>query len=100
MPKTVSKTIADIVVADVSSVTITGPLDDPAKLVIHAVATLLDDVTGDVIEALGFKVEDLSSGQAVALSNILKNDVVAAANVALQVRAGADVTIAAAIPPV
>ncbi len=96
MAKTVSRTIRDIVVADVSSVTIAGPLDVPAELIITAIATLFDDTTGDVIDTLGFTVEDLNTGQATALSNILKNDVVAAANAALQSRGASDVEI----PPV
>lgn len=93
MAKTVSRTIKDIVVADVAVVTITGPLDDPTKLVITAIVHLIDDATGEEIETLGFTVEDLILGQATALSNILKNDVVAAANAALQARGDADVVI-------
>ncbi len=93
MPKTVSRTIRDIVVADVSSVTIAGPLDDPAKLIITAVATLFDDTTGEAIETLGFTVDALPPGQAAALSNILKNDLLAAANAALQARGETEVTI-------
>ena len=93
MAKTVSRTIRDIVVADVSSVTITGPLDDPTKLIITAIAALFDDTTGEAIDTLGFQVEDLNTGQATALSNILKNDVVAAANAALQARGDAEIEI-------
>lgn len=96
MPKTVSRTIRDIVVDDVSSVTISGPLDDPTKLIITAIAKLFDDTTGEEIEMLGFTVDDMPPGQATALSNILKNDVVAAANAALQSRGASDVEI----PPV
>ena len=93
MSKVVTQTIKDIVVADVFSVTITGPLDVPAELVITAVAVLREDATGDEIEQLAFKVEDLPPGTSVALSNILKNDVVDAANAALQARGETDVKI-------
>ena len=93
MPKTVSRTIRDIVVADMVAVTISGPLDDPAQLRITAVAKLFDDASGDEIDELSFTVEDLPPGQSVALSNILKNDVVDAANAALQARGDSDVVI-------
>ena len=93
MAKTVSRTIKDIVVADVSSVTITGPLDDPTKLVISAISTLRDDGTGEAIDILGFEVEDLPAGKATALSAILTTDVVAAANAAVAARADTEVKI-------
>ena len=93
MSKTVTQTVRDIVVADISSVTITGPLDVPEELIISAISVLRDDVTGDAIDTLGFTVEDLPAGQATALSNILKNDVLAAANEALQARGESDVKI-------
>lgn len=92
MPKTVSRTLADIVIADVDSVSITGALDDPTKMRVFAQADLRDDGTGEVVDRLTFEVFP-NSGTLTALSNILKNDILADANAALQARGDTDVEI-------
>lgn len=95
MPKVVSRTIADIVIADIVTVQITGALDDPANMTVGAVAQLREDVSGDALELLSFQVSP-NAGTLTALSNILKNDILADANAALQARGDTDVKI----PPV
>ncbi len=95
MPKTVTRTVRDIVIADVKSVTISGPMDVPADMKVQAVATLFDSTTGDVVDKLAFEVLP-NQGTLTALSNILKNAILANANDALQSRGASDVEI----PPV
>ena len=95
MPKTVSRTVRDIVIADIAGVDIGGDLDVPADLTIAATARLFDDTTGELVDTLGFEVIT-NLGTRTALSNIMKNDILDAANAALQARGGAEVEI----PPV
>lgn len=94
MPKTVSKTIADIVIADVVAVQIQGALDVPADMTVTAIAQLRDNVSGEVLEQLSFQVLP-NTGTLTALSNILKTDILADANAALQARGDTDVQIPA-----
>ena len=92
MPKTVTQTIKDIVVEDIKNVSIEGQMDDPATLKVYAFARLVDDATGDPAGTLSFEVTP-NAGALTALSNILKGDIVTAANVALQARGEAGIKI-------
>ena len=92
MPKTVSRTVRDIVIADVVSVSVTGALDVPAELSVSAVAKIFDDTTGEEIDRISIEVTP-NSGTLTALSNILKTDILSDANAALQARGAADVEI-------
>ena len=92
MPKTVSRTLADIVIGDITSINTVGALDDPTKMLVFATASLRDDTTGEVVEQLAFEVFP-NQGTLTALSNILKNAILADANTALQDRGATDVEI-------
>ncbi len=92
MPKTVSRTIADIVIGDVVSVNIQGALDVPADLVIFATAIMRDNASSLAVGRLSFEVFP-NTGTLTALSNILKTDILADANTALQNRGDTDVQI-------
>ncbi len=92
MPKTVSRTIADIVIGDITSVNTVGVLDDPTKMLVFATASLRDNTTGEVVEQLAFEIFP-NSGTLTALSNILKTSILADANTALQARGDTDVKI-------
>lgn len=93
MPKTVSRTIADIVIGDVTAVQIQGALDVPADMTVSAVAELKEEGTGLPIgDQLAFEVFP-NSGTLTALSNILKTSILADANTALQNRGDTDVQI-------
>jgi hypothetical protein len=94
MPKTVSRTIADIVIDDVVQVSIQGAMDVPADMKVFATAILRDNTTGLEVERLSFEVSP-NAGTLTALSNILKTDILADANAALQARGDTDVTIPA-----
>jgi hypothetical protein len=92
MPKVISRTIADILIGDVIAVQIQGALDVPADMTVTAVAQLRDDVSGDAFKQLAFSVFP-NAGTLTALSNILKTDILADANAALQSRGDTDVQI-------
>jgi hypothetical protein len=94
MPKTVSRTLKDIVIGDIRTVEAAGTLDDPTKILIFATADLRDDGTGDVVDTLSFQVFP-NSGTLTALSNILKTDILSDANAALQARGDTDVKLPA-----
>ena len=70
-------------------------MDDPMNLRIIASAQLVDDATGGPAGKLSFEVFP-NVGTRTALSNILKGDILAAANAALQARGASDLII----PPV
>lgn len=90
MPKTVSRTIADIVIADVVAVNI---VRTPA-IKILATAFVRDDGTGEQVGRLSFEVE-VSPATLASLSTLLAGDILAAANTALQTRGETDVQISA-----
>lgn len=95
MPKTVTRTVRDIVIADITNVSLVGDLNVPADLRVIATAELFDDTSGLLVDQLTFEVLP-NIGTLTALSNIMKNDIVADANSALQARGDTDVEI----PPV
>ena len=92
MPKTVSRTLADIVIGDVTSVNIVGVLDDPTKMLVFATASLRDNASGEVVDQLSFQVFP-NIGTLTALSNIMKTPILDDANTALQTRGDTDVQI-------
>lgn len=92
MAKTVSVTIRDVVIDEITAVSLYGSLGTPADLKVNVVAELHDNATGALISSETFEVTP-SLGTLTALSNVMKNDILGDVNAAIAARAESGVDV-------